>query len=220
MRAVTWRIILALVAAYGWSVDQMGVKSAFLHGNIDEEVYVELPDSWELFPDIFKSCDMALLLTKALYGLKQSPRFWQLTLKAALKKLGYQPLFANQCLYRNYAAMMIITYVDDFLLIGPYGDELDMLKQQLSRAFEMKEPGPRQFFLGVRIARIGSQITLCQDAYICKALDKFGMQQCRIVSTPIDLGAYDTLVPYKGSATWDDIKHWQSLVGCINYLAT
>ena len=52
----------------------MDVKSAFLHGNIDEEVYVELPEGWDLFPDIFKSGETVLLLQKALYGLKQSPR--------------------------------------------------------------------------------------------------------------------------------------------------
>jgi hypothetical protein len=84
----------------------------------------------------------------------------------------------------------------------------------------MKDLGPCQFFLGVRITRVSSQITLCQDVYICKVLDKFSIQQCRAVSTPIDLGAYDTLVPYKGSATLDDVKHYQSLVGCINYIAT
>src|SRR5882757_8956825 len=100
----------------------MDVKSAFLHGDIDEEVYVELPEGWELFPDIFELGETVLLLQKALYGLKQSPRLWQLTLKAALKRLGYLPLFADQCVYRNASTgLIIITYVDDFLLIGPHG---------------------------------------------------------------------------------------------------
>jgi hypothetical protein len=201
----------------------MDVKSAFLHGNIDEEVYVELPEGWELFLDIFKSGETVLLLQKALYGLKQSPRLWQLTLKAALKRIGYIPLFADQCVYRSAkTGLIIITYVDDFLLVGPKGERLRVLKLQLSEAFDMKDLGPCQFFLGVRITRDRSQnkTTICQDAYIRKVLDQFGMLECRAVSTPIDPGASDTLVPHQGTATEDQIKLYQSLVGCINYLAT
>src|SRR3984957_4393431 len=201
----------------------MDVKSAFLHGNIDEEVYVELPEGWELFPDIFKSGETVLLLQKALYRLKQSPRLWQLTLKATLNRIGYLPLFADQCVYRSTkTGLIIITYVDDFLLVGLKGERLRVLKLQLSEAFDMKDLGPCQFFLGVRITRDRSQnkTTICQDAYIRKVLDQFGMLECRAVLTPIDPGASDTLVPYQGNATEDQIKLYQSLVGRINYLAT
>jgi hypothetical protein len=126
VRSATWRTILGLAAASDWAIDQMDVKSVFLHGNIDEEVYVELPEGWNLFPDIFpgvsKSGETVLILKKALYGLKQSPRLWQLTLKAALRGLGYIPLFADQCVYRNTnTGLVIITYVDDFLLVWSPG---------------------------------------------------------------------------------------------------
>jgi hypothetical protein len=207
-----------------WEVDQMDVKSAFLHGDIDEEVYVELPECWELFLDILglEPGEHILHLLKALYGLKQSPRLWQLTLKAVLKRLGYIPLFADQSVYRNAKTGLIITYVDDFLLIGPQGEDLRMLKLQLSEAFDMKDLGPCQFFLGVRITRDRSrnQTTICQDAYVRKILDQFGMQDCRAVSTPLDPGAGKTLVPYQETTTKDQIKLYQSLIGHINYLAT
>jgi hypothetical protein len=223
VRAATWRLILGLATVNDWEVDQMDVKSAFLHGNIDEEVYIELPEGWELFPDIFKSGETVLLLQKALYGLKQSPRLWQLTLKAVLKRIGYMPLFADQCVYRSTkTGLVIITYVDDFLLVGPQGESLKMLKLQLHDAFDMKDLGPCQFFLGVRITRNRSQnqTTICQDAYIRKVLSQFGMLECRAVLTPLDPGASDTLVPHQGTATEDQVKLYQSLVGCINYLAT
>jgi hypothetical protein len=86
----------------------------------------------------------------------------------------------------------------------------------------MKDLGQCQFFLGVRITRdkSRSQITLCQDAYIRKTLEQFGMLECRAVSTPLDPGASETLVPYQGAASEDQIKLYQSLVGRINYLAT
>jgi hypothetical protein len=222
VRAATWRITLGLAVANDWAVDQMDVKSAFLHGDIDEEVYVELPDGSELFPNIFKPGETALLLQKALYGLKQSPRLWQLTLKAALKRLGYLPLVADQCVYRcTDTGLIIVTYVDDFLLIGPQG-ELKTLKQQLSEAFDMKDLGQCQYFLGVRIMwdRQNHQVTLYQDAYVRKTLEQFSMLECRAVSTPLDPGASETLVPYQGTASEDQIKLYQSLIGRINYLAT
>lgn len=224
VRAATWRIILALAGANNWAIEQMDVKSAFLHGDIDEQVYVELPTGWELFPDVFdaESGECVLHLQKALYGLKQSPRLWQLTLKAALEKLGYIPLFADQSVYRNAeTGLIIITYVDDFLLIGPQGEALGKLKEQLSKEFDMKDLGPCEYFLGVRITRgKGSgQITLCQDAYVRKTLKDFGMENCKAVTTPLDPGAIETLVPYQGSAPKDQIELYQSLVGRINYLA-
>ena len=229
VRAATWRLILGLAAVNNWAIDQMDVKSAFLHGDIDEEVYVELPNGWELFQDILDlgPGEYVLHLLKALYGLKQSPRLWQLTLRAALKKLGYLPLFADQCVYRSTeTGLIIITYVDDFLIIGPQGQGLKQLKQQLSvlvsEVFNMKDLGQCQFFLGVRITRDQSKghITLCQDVYVHKTLDQFGILECRTVTTPLDPGASETLVPYQGTASEDQIKQYQSLIGRINYLAT
>jgi hypothetical protein len=97
----------------------MDVKSAFLHGDIDEEVYVELPECWELFQDILglETGEHILCLQKALYGLKQSPRLWQLTLKAVLNRIGYIPLFACQCVYQSSKTGLIII----FLLVGRKG---------------------------------------------------------------------------------------------------
>jgi hypothetical protein len=221
VRAATWRTILGLAAVSDWAIEQMDVKSAFLHGKIDdEEVYIEQPPSWQLFPDVFGSEECVLRLHKALYGLKQSPRLWQLTLKAALKRLGYLPLYADQSVYHSQTGLIIITYVDDFLLIGPQGEEMRKLKRQLSKEFDMKDLGPCQYFLGVRIVRGSDRITLCQDAYIRKSIEQLGMQDCRTVVTPLDPGATDWLVPYEGTAPKDQIKLYQSLVGRINYLAT
>ena len=86
----------------------------------------------------------------------------------------------------------------------------------------MKDLGPCQYFLSVRIVRNekSGQITLCQDAYVRKSIEQLGMQGCRTVTTPLDPGAVETLVPYEGTAPRDQIKLYQSLVGRINYLAT
>ena len=117
--------------------------------------------------------------------------------------------------------MIIIIYVDDFLLIGPQ-EGLKKLKQQLSKAFDMKDLGQCQYFLGVRFIwdKQRHQVTLYQDVYVYKTLDQFGMLECRAVSTPLDPGASESLVPYQGTASVDQIKLYQSLIGRINYLAT
>jgi hypothetical protein len=118
--------------------------------------------------------------------------------------------------------LIIVTYIDDFLLIRPQGEKLKTLKQQLSEAFDMKDLGQYQYFLGVRIIwdRQNRQVTLCQDAYVRKTLDQFGILECRAVLMPLDPGASETLVPYQGTASEDQIKLYQSLIGRINYLAT
>jgi len=86
----------------------------------------------------------------------------------------------------------------------------------------MKDLGKCQYFLGVRIIwdRQRHQVTLCQDAYVRKTLDQYSMLECRAVSTPLDPGASESLVPYQGTASEDQIKLYQSLIGRINYLAT
>ena len=112
--------------------------------------------------------------------------------------------------------------MDDFLLVGPKGESLRILKLQLCDAFDIKDLGPCQFFLGVRITRDRSQnkTTICQDTYVRKVLDQFSILEYRAVLTPLDPGASDTLVLYQGTATKDQIMLYQSLVGRINYLAT
>ena len=111
--------------------------------------------------------------------------------------------------------------MDDFLLIG-LQEGLKKLKQQLSKAFDMKDLGQCQYFLEVRFIwdKQRHQVTLCQDTYMHKTLDQFGMLEYRAVSTPLDPGASESLVPYQGTASEDQIKLYQSLIGRINYLAT
>ena len=86
----------------------------------------------------------------------------------------------------------------------------------------MKDLGQCQYFLGVRFIwdKQRHQVTLYQDIYMHKTLDQFGMLECRAVSTPLNPGASESLVPYQGTASEDQIKLYQSLIGRINYLAT
>ena len=93
-------------------------------------------------------------LLKALYRLKQALRLWQEKLRKTLKTLGFTPLKSDQCIYRNdETGIIIVTYVDDFLIIGPNSSQIDMLKKDLQEQFKMEDMGPASYFVGVRIVR-------------------------------------------------------------------
>ena len=115
-----------MTATHDWEIEQMDVVTAFLHGEIDEDTYVEPPPvPSESMQEIYDCKDakefptVVCKLLKALYGLKQSPRLWQLKLRKELEALGYVPIEADICVYRNVQTnVIVVTYVDDFLLIG------------------------------------------------------------------------------------------------------
>jgi hypothetical protein len=229
-KSMTWKAIIAMAATHDWEIEQMDVVTAFLHGEIDEDTYVEPPPvPPESIQEIYDCKDakefptVVCKLLKALYGLKQSPRLWQLKLRKELEALGYVPIEADLCVYRNVQTnVIVVTYVDDFLLIGPAGEALDQLKINLKKVFEMQDLGPCNHFVGVRITRNrkARTITLCQDAFVDKILKRFGMEDCAPKSTPMDAGAMEHMVPFEGEASHKDREEYQSIVGSEMYLCT
>ena len=222
VKSTSWKAILAIAALYDLEIEQMDVVTAFLNGECEEELYVEPPPGLEL-PDGYKKSEFACRLLKALYGLKQAPRLWQKKLASVLQDLGYKPILADHCIFRNKnTGIIICTYVDDFLLVGRKGTDLDQIKQDLAKRFEMKDLGPCEYFLGIRIVRDRKDrtITLVQDAYIDKILGKFNMTKCHGVATPMDPGIRALMTPFDGTASKDDIELYQSIVGSEMYLGT
>ena len=220
-KSTTWKIAVALAALYDYEIEQMDAVTAFLNSEMDGEVYVELPPGWAEC-GIRMSKEMVCKLLKALYGLKQAPRLWQEKLRKELKKLGFEPLKADQCIYRNEeTGVIVVTYVDDFLIIGKKGPKIDNLKEDLQATFKMEDLGPASYFVGVRIVRDreNKTVSLCQDAYIKKILKKYGMEKCKAAPTPMASGAAEFMVPFNGEATKQDITLYQSMVGSLMYLA-
>jgi hypothetical protein len=115
-------------------------------------------------------------LLKALYRLKQAPRLWQKKLRLALEELGFQPYTSDQCVYFNKeTGILIVTYVDDMLIIGKDKGKIKTLKRDLATKFEIEDIGSANYFVGVRITRDREKktISLCQDAYVAKILERF-----------------------------------------------
>ncbi|KAK6586176.1 hypothetical protein PZA11_001233 [Diplocarpon coronariae] len=222
-KSAVWKIAIALAALYDFELDQFDVETAFLNSEADSDIYVKLPPGYTQDKVVLSSQDHhCLKLLKALYGLKQSPRLWQEKLRSELQKLDFQPLDTDNCVYINRASrILIVTYVDDFLVVAKKGDIYDKFKRDLRNLFEITGGEPANYFLGVRIVRDRQNrtISLCQDAYVDKVLERFHMTNCKSVPTPFASGCKVHMVKFEGQATPQEVKLYQEICGSLQYLA-
>jgi hypothetical protein len=182
----TIRSVLSIVAAEGLHLEQLDVKTAFLHGDLDEEIYMQQPEGFS----VKEKEKLVCRLTKSLYGLKQAPRQWYKKFDGFMQRHGYNKCNADHCCYfKRFESSYIILllYVDDMLVAGPDMDEIQMLKKQLSREFDMKDLGAAKQILGMRINRDKQKGTLqlSQEEYIDRILKRFNMSNAKPVSTPL-----------------------------------
>jgi hypothetical protein len=143
------RSILALSMHMGWRIHQMDVKTAFLNGIIEEEVYIKQPEGFETFDRELNVCR----LKRALYGLKQAPRAWYTQIDNYFTRLGFTKSEADANIYQIVVEgnlLIIVLYVDDLILTG---DEklIHSCKEDLAKEFEMKDLGLLHYFLGLEI---------------------------------------------------------------------
>ncbi|WVZ52324.1 LOW QUALITY PROTEIN: hypothetical protein U9M48_003396 [Paspalum notatum var. saurae] len=176
------RILLAFAASKGFKLQQMDVKSAFLNGFIEEEVYVRQPPGFESarFPDrVYK-------LRKALYGLKQATRAWYARLKSFLLKFGFVMGSVDKTLFLlSRGGDTLIIYVDDIIFGGSSHALVSSFAEQMSREFEMNLMGELQFFLGLQIKQ-GLEGTFVHQAKDTRdILKKFNMGDSKPMTTPM-----------------------------------
>ena len=139
VRFESLRTVIAFAVQHGLELHQMDVTTAFLNGELKEEVYMRQPEG---FAAKGKE-DLVCKLKKSIYGLKQSPRCWNSALDNYLKELGFLQVSGDPCLYVSSEGEMLIiaVYVDDILLAGASSKKLNAVKQALSKKFEMKDMG-------------------------------------------------------------------------------
>jgi len=148
----TIRCIPAMTAANGWGLHQMDVKTAFLNGDLDEEVYMEQPDGFvdPMYPE--KVCR----LLQALYGLKKAPKMWYAKLDDFLKSQGFDNIDPDPCLYLlmdDGEIIIVLVYVDHLLLVASSLAAIYKIKDALHKSFEMKDLGEAKVILGLEIRR-------------------------------------------------------------------
>ena len=211
VKPMSYKALFAIAAAMDYEIEQMDVKTAFLYGNVNDEVYVEQPTGYE------EDTDSVCLLDKALYGLKQSPRIWYETLTEFLKSLGFEALNADLSVFTRHG-MIIAIYVDDLLIAGPSRNDIIEVKRSLSARFQMSDLGPCIHYLGISIRRDRANrcLYLSQRAYIEKFLKDLGMWDVKTAVTPLDSGKLPEAP--QGYQAADALKSkYQRAVGLLMY---
>ena len=146
------RVLFSITANKDWPLHEFDVKNVFLHGKIEEEVYMKAPLG---FSDDYNT-EEGCKLNETLYGLKQSPRAWFGRFTAAMTKFGYKQSNYDHTLFlkrQNDRITCLIIYVDDMIITGGDKEEICTLKEQLSREFKMKDLGRLKYFLGIEALR-------------------------------------------------------------------
>ena len=166
----------------------MDVKTPFLNGNLEEEIYMEQPKGCVVPGKEKKVCK----LVKSLYGLKQALKQWHNKFEHVLGNNRYSINDANKCIYSKYehnTCVVIFLYVDDILIFGTSLEVVCETKKFLGSKFDMKVLGEAEVILGIKITRTPNGLNLSQEHYAEKILRKFEHFDCKLVSTPYDLSS-------------------------------
>lgn len=214
-RHETIRLLLAVAAQRKWKLFQLDVKSAFLDGKLEEEIYAEQPMGFE---QEGKEDDV-LRLHKALYGLKQAPRAWYSRIDEFFLKENFSRSDNDHALYTKEVhgkLLVVCIYVDDLIVTGDDENMVEEFKTVMKREFEMSDLGLLNYFLGMEIVQNQEGIFLSQECYAKRLLEKFNMEDCKIMTTP--------LVPQRKhqdeeeEEEYVDVKGYRSLIGGLLYL--
>ncbi|RVW42232.1 Retrovirus-related Pol polyprotein from transposon RE1 [Vitis vinifera] len=212
----TVQVLLSLAANLDWPLQQFDVKNVFLHGELSEEVYMDLPPGCMVSG---KQCQKVCKLKKSLYGLKQSPRAWFGRFTKSMRAFGYRQSNSDHTLFlkkQHGKITALIVYVDDMVVTGNDPEERKALQNYLSREFKMKDLGYLKYFLGIEVSRSSEGIFLSQRKYALDLLQETGMSGCQPVNTPIEEGLKLCVEPNQVS---NDKGKYQRLVGRLMYLA-
>ncbi|KAJ9560337.1 hypothetical protein OSB04_005497 [Centaurea solstitialis] len=208
------RLFLAFASYKGFKVYQMDVKSAFLYGTIDEEVYVCQPPGFEdpKYPD--RVCK----LRKALYGLHQAPRAWYDTLSSYLLENKFERGVIDKTLFikRTKTDMLLVQiYVDDIIFGSTKEDMCKEFEELMHKKFKMSSMGELTFFLGLQVKQKRDGIFINQSKYVATMLQKFGMNDAKPASTPMETHKHLT-ADVEGEEV--DVHQYRSMIGSLMYL--
>ncbi|GJS78466.1 putative ribonuclease H-like domain-containing protein [Tanacetum coccineum] len=208
------RLFLAFASFMGFIVYQMDVKSAFLYGTIDEEVYVSQPPGF-VDPDHPKK---VYKVVKALYGLYQAPRAWYATLSTFLEEHRYRRGSIDKTLFikKNKKDIMLVqVYVDDIIFGSTKKSWCDEFETLMKGRFQMSSMGELTFFLGLQVKQSQTGLFISQDKYVADMLKKFDLASVKTAITPMETKMALT----KDEESADvDVHLYRSMIGSLMYL--
>lgn len=213
-RLETVRLLLALAAKNQWEVHHLDVKSAFLNGQLYEEVYVNQPEGY-----VQKGAEKKVYrLFKALYGLRQAPRAWYTQLNKSLEKLGFIKCPLEHAVYtkrEGEESLIVGVYVDDLIITGTNVSNIVKFKAEMSREFDMSDLGRLSYYLGIEVEQGKDYIELKQTAYAKKLLEKARMFDCNPVRFPME-PKLQLHKDERGKPV--NATEYKSIVGSLRYL--
>ena len=219
----TIKAMIGLATKHKLPIMQYDFETAYLNGDIDAEVYMELPEGYGS-----RTGGKVVRLRKGLYGLKQAGKLWNDKLNGELLNLGYERAKSDSCVYHmrteDGGFQALIVYVDDLLAFGTNSKLRDTLMRKLGKTFKMKELGKINWFLGMNFRQSddNSEVTIDQSQYLKSMLIKFGMEKSKPADTPLVAGVLLTKsdCPNEGSEEMRAMINvpYRSAVGSLMYL--
>lgn len=213
VKASTIRIVLSLSVLHKWRLHQLDVKNAFLHGCLNETIFMDQPPGF-VDPQL---PNHVCKLSKALYGLKQAPRAWFHRLSKFLLSNGFLCSRADPSLFiyaRNSCIMYLLVYVDDLILTGNNESILIAFTTRLHQEFAIKDLGDLSYFLGLEVSYTDDGLFLSQSKYATYILTHSDLLDSKPMSTP--LATHEVLT--SNGSPFKDITLYRSLVGALQYL--
>ena len=214
----TFRILLATAAQKDLHLAQMDVKSAYLHSDIEEEIYLEQPQGFVKKANSGRK--LVCKLNKSIYGLKQAAKNWYEALTSLLLKKGFKRSRNDYCLFvkkeEDGTFSYVLVWVDDIIVAGETEEAVNEIKSMLNENFKMDDRGVLNWFLGMQILQSHDKITVDQRKYIETVLQQFNMSDCKAVATPGEVNL--KLVKNNEEQKLVDPKLYRSLVGSLLFI--
>lgn len=215
VKAATIRLVLAIAVSRNWCLRQLDVKNAFLHGKLEEEVYMTQPPGYEDASKPYHVCR----LDKAIYGLKQAPRAWYSRLSSKLISLGFVTSKGDVSLFifsKAGTTIYLLVYVDDIIVASSSESAVKALLADLRQEFALKDLGNLHYFLGIEVKHSKEGVVLSQGKYATEIIKKAGMLRCKAVNTPMSISK--KMSRLEGSLlNSEDATKYRSLVGALQY---
>ncbi|GKA28522.1 retrotransposon protein, putative, ty1-copia subclass [Tanacetum coccineum] len=215
------RILISIAAYYDYEIWKMDIKTAFLNGYLDEDIYMVQPEGFVDPNHPRKVCK----LQRSIYGLKQASRSWNKRFDEEIKRFGFAQNLDEPCVYQKASGSnvtFLILYVDDIIIMGNHIPSLQSVKDYLGKCFAMKDLGEATFILGIKIYRDRSKrlIGLSQNAYMDKILKRYRMDNSKRGHIPMQERL--DLNKSQGAQTPIEVNHmknvpYASAVGSIMY---
>ena len=213
-RPETFRLIVALAAQKDLVLEQLDVKSAYLHSPIEETIFLEQPEGFEKKSTTGEK--LVCKLNKSIYGLKQAARNWNKSLESFLLSIEFQRSKSDSCLFTRKESQghtYVLTWVDDIIVCSPDEQTVKDLKETFAENYEMDDRGKLSWFLGMRITRSDDSISIDQEQNISSVLKEFSMSDCKPVSTPAQVN-----LKFDNDAGPVDNRLYRQLIGSVLHI--